>query len=162
MKLGSDWPDVARAEEEFGFAEVPVLSFEDLFAGYLREFVSSLPCLSHQSRRFAHSRYCSKAQANRGVVRASVREHEREAGHGRRLERTREDLIAILHGNIGEHEKSFLLSFKRAEPRWDLLRVEHAPDLPAVRGSCRILRQWSAVPGNAPSQRSSGCCHVQG
>ena len=34
---------------------------------------------------------------------------------------------------MGHAEKDFLLSFKRGEPRWELLGVAHAPELPAVR-----------------------------
>jgi hypothetical protein len=57
------------------------------------------------------------------------------------LERTREELIATLHENIGENEKAFLLSFKRGEPRWDLLDVEHAIELPAVRWKLQNLER---------------------
>lgn len=57
------------------------------------------------------------------------------------LEQARANLIAALHGRIGEQEKEFLMSFKRGNPRWELLGVEHAPDLPAVRWKLYNLAQ---------------------
>jgi predicted nucleotidyltransferase component of viral defense system len=96
-----------RAEEAFGFAEVPVLSFEDLFAGklvaaldrqhprdlfdppatawrgHLAESVPRFSRLPYQSRRIARSPRSSKTQADRRAFRASVCKHDRGAGHGR-------------------------------------------------------------------------------
>jgi len=61
------------------------------------------------------------------------------------LESARADLLAALHERFGEREKEFLLSFKRGEPRWDLLGVAHAPDLPAVRWKLHNLERLGAA-----------------
>ncbi len=39
----------------------------------------------------------------------------------------------------------FLLSFKRGEPRWELLGVAHAPNLPAVRWKLHNLDRMGAA-----------------
>jgi hypothetical protein len=59
------------------------------------------------------------------------------------LEQARLDLISSLHARLGDREKSFLTSFKRGEPRWDLLDVAHAPDLPAVRWKLQNLARMA-------------------
>jgi hypothetical protein len=59
------------------------------------------------------------------------------------LEQARTELVVALHGRLGEREKSFLLSFKRGEPQWELLGVAHAPDLPAVRWKLQNLAQMT-------------------
>jgi hypothetical protein len=59
------------------------------------------------------------------------------------LEQARAELIAALHGRLGERERSFLVSFKRREPKWELLGVAHAPDLPAIRWKLQNLAQMT-------------------
>ena len=59
------------------------------------------------------------------------------------LEQARTNLIAALHDQIGEQEKSFLMSFKRGNPQWELLGVEHAAKLPAVRWKLQNLGRMS-------------------
>lgn len=157
------------AEEEFGFAEVPVLSFEDLFAGklvaaldrqhprdlydvrllLLAEGISSnlfraflVYLISHDGslarlvnpRPKAIDAMFKNQFANMTVDPVTVEE----------LELARAQLIAQLHGHFGEGDKEFLLSFKRGTPRWDLLGVEHAPDLPAVRWKLQNLERMES------------------
>jgi hypothetical protein len=47
--------------------------------------------------------------------------------------RAREQLIAKILGTMPEHHKKFLVSLKRGEPEWQLLDIEGAEALPAVR-----------------------------
>jgi predicted nucleotidyltransferase component of viral defense system len=155
-----------RAEEEFGFAEVPVLSFEDLFAGKLvaaldrqhpRDLFDVQLLLQEEGispnlfRAFlvyliSHDGSLARIVAPRPKPIAELFERQfanmtAEPITVAQLERAREELIATLHGNIGENEKAFLLSFKRGEPRWDLLGVEHAIELPAVRWKLQNLER---------------------
>ncbi|MEP5436811.1 MAG: nucleotidyl transferase AbiEii/AbiGii toxin family protein, partial [Paracoccaceae bacterium] len=45
----------------------------------------------------------------------------------------REAIISAVVGEMpGEHRR-FLISFERGEPEWNLLGLDHVPDLPAVR-----------------------------
>jgi hypothetical protein len=155
-----------RAEEAFGFAEVPVLSFEDLFAGKLvaaldrqhpRDLFDVHLLLRGEGispnlfRAFlvyliSHDGSLARLVAPRPKPIAELFERQfanmtAEPVTVAQLERTREELIATLHGNIGENEKVFLLSFKRSELRWDLLGVEHAIELPAVRWKLQNLER---------------------
>ena len=59
------------------------------------------------------------------------------------LEQARAELIGVLHGRLGERERNFLVSFKRREPKWELLGVAHAPDLPAIRWKLQNLAQMT-------------------
>lgn len=45
----------------------------------------------------------------------------------------REQMIALLVGEMPEAHRRFFLSFKRGEPDWALLGLPHVADLPAVR-----------------------------
>jgi len=65
------------------------------------------------------------------------------------LETARTNLIAALHAKMGTTEKDFLLSFKRGEPRWELLGIEHAPELPAVRWKLQNLAGMGVAERNA-------------
>lgn len=62
------------------------------------------------------------------------------------LEDVREELIRILHRDLTEDEKQFLLSFKNREPDWSLLGIEHVDaikDLPAIRWKLLNLGRMS-------------------
>lgn len=159
---------VSPAEEAFGFAEVPVVSFADLYAGKIvaaldrqhprdlfdvklllaeegiddelfRAFLVYL--ISHDGSIARVLNATAKPLKDLferqfvGMTAAAVTLEE--------LEQARAALVAALHGRLGEREKSFLLSFKRGEPQWDLLGVVHAPDLPAVRWKLQNLAQMT-------------------
>ncbi len=49
------------------------------------------------------------------------------------LEATREAMIADIVGGMPNEHRKFLISFKRGEPKWNLLGIEGAPSLPAVQ-----------------------------
>ena len=170
---GSVYPEsmrriVDRAESEFGFAEVPVVSFADLYAGKIvaaldrqhprdlfdvklllaEEGISDeLFCaflvylISHDgsiARVLNPTRKSLKDLFERQFSGMTV-----EAVTVDELDQARSDLIEALHQRLGEREKAFLLSFKRGEPRWDLLGVAHAADLPAVRWKLQNLTQMA-------------------
>lgn len=158
-----------RAEAEFGFAEMPVVSFADLYAGKI------VAALDRQHPRDLFDVKLMLAQEGIGdeLFRAflvylisgddSIARvlnprpkplqdlFERqfvgmtaEPVTLNELEQARANLIAALHEKFGEQDKEFLISFKRGNPRWDLLGVEHAPDLPAVRWKLQNLAQIPA------------------
>ena len=159
---------VDRAESEFGFTEVPVVSFSDLYAGKIvaaldrqhprdlfdvklllaeegisdelfRAFLVYL--ISHDgsiARVLNPARKPLDDLFERQFVGMTV-----EAVTVDELDRARSDLIAALHQRLGEREKAFLMSFKRGEPTWDLLGIAHAADLPAVRWKLQNLAQMA-------------------
>jgi len=49
------------------------------------------------------------------------------------FEATRENLINIVNSSLSEKDRSFLLTFKRGNPDWDLFPVSGLKDLPAVQ-----------------------------
>ena len=157
---------VHSAEEEFGFAEVQTLSFEDLFAGKLvaaldrqhprdlfdvkllleREGVSENLFRAFLVYLISHDGSLARVIAPRRKPIARLFQEQfadmtAEPVSLETLERAREDMIAALHRHVGEREKDFLVSFKRLEPRWNLLGVEHAPNLPAVRWKLHNLER---------------------
>lgn len=159
---------VEQAEAEFGFAEVPVVSFGDLYAGkivaaldrqhprdlfdvkllladegisdelfraflvYLISGDDSIARLLNPTRKPLEDLYERQFV---GMTTEAVTLEE--------LKQAREDLIALLQRRLGEREKAFLLSFKCGEPKWNLLGVEHAETLPAVRWKLLNISQMS-------------------
>jgi hypothetical protein len=49
------------------------------------------------------------------------------------LARVRKTLVEEINGQITEDERAFLISFKERAPKWDLLGVKGAQDMPAVK-----------------------------
>jgi len=49
------------------------------------------------------------------------------------LEATRNELVAILQGELTTDERRFIVSMKQGQPVWDLLGLEGIKDLPAVK-----------------------------
>jgi predicted nucleotidyltransferase component of viral defense system len=170
---GSVYPESMRrivesAEAEFGFAEVPVVSFADLYAG---KIVAALD-RQHPRDLFDVKLLLAEDGINEELFRAflvylishdgSIARvlnpthkplhdlFERqfagmtvEAIGVDELDQARTGLIASLHEQLGEREKEFLMSFKRGEPRWDLLGIAHAADLPAVRWKLQNIARMS-------------------
>lgn len=149
---------VASAEAELGFAEVQMLSFEDLYAGKIvaaldrqhpRDLFDAMLLLRTEGisddlfRAFlvyliSHDGSLARvihpaAKPLTGIFERQFENMASEPVTIEQLETARSDLIAALHARMGNEEKEFLISFKRGEPRWELLGVEHAPELPAVR-----------------------------
>lgn len=57
------------------------------------------------------------------------------------LEDTREPFIREIHGKLTEKHKRFLLSFKAAEPDWQLLKHKHSETLPAVQWKLHNIKK---------------------
>ncbi|WP_338835184.1 nucleotidyl transferase AbiEii/AbiGii toxin family protein [Bradyrhizobium septentrionale] len=148
----------ASVEETFGFAQMKVVSFADLYAGKLvaaldrqhpRDLYDARDLLANEGitddlrKAFiiyliSHDRPISE------VVVPRRKDIQHEFAHGfegmtadevslEELLEARETLIAELAGKMPRAHKDFLLGFKRGEPDWSLLGVPGATDLPAVR-----------------------------
>jgi predicted nucleotidyltransferase component of viral defense system len=154
---------VARAvEDEFGFAEIQLVSFADLYAGKLvaaldrqhpRDLFDVQYLLANEGinddLRRAFVVYMLSHGRPMSEVLAPVRKDiSREFLHGfegmtnapvrrEELEQARETLIAEIVGNMPQDHRRFMISFERGKPDWDLLKVPGAPDLPAVRWEFR-------------------------
>jgi predicted nucleotidyltransferase component of viral defense system len=158
----------ARVEEEFGFAEMSVVSFPDLYAG---KIVAALD-RQHPRDLFDVRDLFAKEGIDDKVRKAFIvylLSHDRpmaevlapqrldiSAEYQRGFEgmvdepvtldellKAREDLIAEIVGRMPEQHKRFLISVKRGEPDWALLDLPGAEDLPAVQWKLQNLAKLS-------------------
>ena len=145
-------------EQTFGFAQMKVVSFADLYAGKLvaaldrqhpRDLFDVRDLLANEGipddlrKAFivyliSHDRPISE------VVVPRRKDIGQEFTHGfegmtadevslDELLETRETLIAEIAGKMPQAHKDFLMGFKRGKPNWSLLGVPGAEKLPAVR-----------------------------
>jgi len=145
-------------EAAFGFAETRVVSFADLYAGKIvaaldrqhpRDLFDVRDLLANEGiddplrRAFivylpSHNRPMAEILAPK---RKPIAEEFRRGFEGmtarpvllEELTTAREELIAVVVGQLPAAHGRFLLSFKRGEPEWSLLGLPHAGILPAVR-----------------------------
>ena len=147
-----------RVEELFGYAEVPIVSFPDLYAGKIvaaldrqhprdlfdvRDLLANEGISDELRRAFivymlSHNRPLAEVL---GPQRKDLR-REFESGFAGMTEEpvaleslyeAREALISQVVGAMPDNHRRFLLSFKAGEPDWRLLGVPGAAELPAVR-----------------------------
>ena len=151
-------PVSPAVEAEFGFAEIAVVSFADLYAGKLvaaldrqhpRDFFDVRDLLAHEGiddalrRAFivyllSHNRPMAEvlsarpkpfaAEFLRGFAGMTV-EPVTEA----ELLAVRDRLKIIAVGEMPDAHRRFLVSFERGEPDWDLLGLASVSELPAVQ-----------------------------
>lgn len=144
-------------EAAFGFAEMRLLSFADLYAGKIvaaldrqhprdlfdvRDLLASEGIDDSLRRAFivyllSHNRPIAEILApkfkslteefNRGFVGMTAAPVAVAD-----LVATRERLLAEIVGGMPEAHRNFLVSFKRGEPEWSLLGIPIARELPAV------------------------------
>lgn len=151
-------PVMPSVEDEFGFAEMEVVSLADLYAGKIvaaldrqhpRDLFDVRDLLAHEGisdelrRAFlvyliSHNRPMAEVLAptrkplaeefSRGFV-GMTQDPVALAD----LEAAREAIIAAMIADMPDAHRHFLVGFKRGEPDWDLLGIPGAPHLPAVR-----------------------------
>ena len=158
-----------RVEDQFGFAEMPVLNFADLYAGKImaaldrqhpRDLFDVRDLLANEGiddmLRKAFVVYLLSHNRPMAEVLAPQRRDisvEYRRGFEGMVERpvsldellkVREDLIAEIVGKMPEQHKQFLVSVKKGEPDWSILDLPGAKDLPAVRWKLENLAKLSA------------------
>ncbi|UWU12970.1 nucleotidyl transferase AbiEii/AbiGii toxin family protein [Rhizobium sullae] len=145
-------------EDAFGFVEMQVVSFSDLYAGKImaaldrqhprdlfdvRDLFANEGISDDLRRAFivyliSHDRPISEVLVPR---RKDIAQEFAQGFDGMTAEpvvldallATREELIAAVAAGMPEEHRAFLLGFKKGEPDWSLLGVEGADELPAVR-----------------------------
>ena len=155
-----------KVQSEFGFAEIPVVSFEDLYAGKLvaaldrqhpRDLYDVRLLLANEGltrdlfRAFmiyliSHDRPMSeiidpklrdiRQEFERGFVGMTVDETTCEE-----LEHTREDLVRSIKSGFTNDDKEFLLSMKEGAPDWNRLGIPEVDKLPAVRWKLQNIQK---------------------
>jgi predicted nucleotidyltransferase component of viral defense system len=157
-----------RVETEFGFAEMSIVSFADLYAGKIvaaldrqhpRDLYDIRDLLRHEGiddklrKAFivyliSHDRPMAEVLApERLDISAEYKRGFEGMVHDpvtlAELVKAREDLISRIVGKMPEHHKRFLVSVKRGEPGWALLDLPNVKDLPAVRWKLENLATLS-------------------
>ena len=147
-----------RVEEEFGFAEIQVVSFADLYGGKIvaaldrqhpRDLFDVRDLLANEGigdeMRRAFIVYLVSTNRPFAEILAPTRlDIAQEFARGfdgmtsspvtlDELIQAREHLIAEVVGKMPMDHRRFLLSLKKGEPEWPLLGVPGADALPAVR-----------------------------
>jgi predicted nucleotidyltransferase component of viral defense system len=145
-------------EEGFGFAEIPVVSFADLYAGKIaaaldrqhprdlfdvRDLLANEGVSDDLRRAFliyviSHPRPMAELLA---PTRKDIAEEYRRGFEGMTAEAVslddltdaREAIINIIITNMPMPHRQFLIGFKRGQPDWALLGIPAAQHLPAVR-----------------------------
>lgn len=148
----------AGVEGQFGYAEIQVVSFADLYAGKIvaaldrqhpRDLFDVRDLLAHEGiedeLRKAFIIYL--LSHNRPMAEVLAPLHIDISGEFRRgfegmtdvpvtladLLKARDEVITCIVGGMPEHHRRFLISAKRGEPDWNLLELPGAENLPAVR-----------------------------
>lgn len=155
---------VPAVEDAFGFAEMQVVSFADLYAGKIvaafdrqhpRDLFDVRGLLANEGvddalrRAFlvyliSHNRPMAEVLA---PTRKPLREEFERGFVGMteepitltELETAREAIIAEMVAAMPDDHRRFLVSFKQGEPDWELLGIPEAPHLPAVMWKQRNL-----------------------
>jgi hypothetical protein len=160
----------ARTEDRFGFAEIQVVSFPDLYAGKIvaaldrqhpRDLFDVRDLLANEGinddLRKAFIVYLLSHNRPMAEVLAPIRlDISAEFARGfagmtetlvtlDELLQAREDVITGIVGNMPAEHRRFLISIKRGEPDWALLNLPGAEALPAVRWRLKNLARLNAT-----------------
>lgn len=145
-------------EDEFGFAEISVVSLPDLYGGKIcaamdrqhprdlfdvklllegegisREILAGFLTYTLSHPRPINEVMSPNWQPLDGKFHDEFSGMTREPVKLAELEATRLKLIAALQGQFTNKDRDFLLSFKRGEPDWSLFDEISAAELPAIR-----------------------------
>jgi len=159
-----------RVEDRFGFAEIQVVSFPDLYAGKIvaaldrqhpRDLFDVRDLLANEGisndLRKAFIIYLLSHNRPFVEVLAPARlDIAAEFGRGfagltetpvclDELLQAREDLIGAMVGSMPADHRRFLISIKRGEPEWALLDLPGAEALPAVHWRLENLARLDGV-----------------
>jgi predicted nucleotidyltransferase component of viral defense system len=161
-------PVTERVEERFGYAEIQVVHFADLYAGKIcaaldRQHPRDLfdirklldtEGIDHSLRKalivyiISHNRPISELLRPNfkdisGLYEGEFRSMSQEDVPLAELEKTRERLVALVNSSLTSEERQFLLTFKRCDPEWALLGLTGVETLPAVKWKLRNLKKMN-------------------
>lgn len=154
------------AEDAFGYVEIPVVSFEDLFAGKMmvaldrqhpRDLFDIKGLFEHEgiSVRLKEAFIVYLISHNRRIVEIldpsliDIRQTYETDFVGMttnpiemaNLLEARSELIRTVNAMIDERDKNFLVDFKEGHPDWSYFSVPHIKNLPAVKWKMHNLDQ---------------------
>jgi predicted nucleotidyltransferase component of viral defense system len=157
-----------KAEKEFGYAKMQLLSFEDLYAGKLcaaldRQHPRDLYDIHYLLKNegitesikntflvylISHNRPISELLAPNKLDIQEVYESEfkgmtYEYISLEELYKTSDEMVEIIHQKLSDNDREFLLTLKQGDPKWELFPYSEAPSLPAVQWKIYNLRKMS-------------------
>ena len=157
-------PVSEAVEEEFGFAEMAVVSFADLYAGKIcaaldrqhpRDLFDIKQLLDNEGLTvdlrkamlvyiISHPRPIAELLRPHfkdisAVYEGEFRNMADQDIPQAELEAAREQLVRLIHTSLTPQERAFLLSFKNRTPDWSLLELSGIDRLPAVRWKLQNL-----------------------
>lgn len=155
-------------EDEFGFAEMKVVAFADLYAGKIcaaldRQHPRDLfdvkwllenEGLTDELRKallvymISHNRPIAELLRPQfkdisGLYKGEFVNMAEKNLTQKELEDARQKLIEVINASLTDQERQFLMSFKSRLPQWELLELEGIEQLPAVRWKMRNLEKMS-------------------
>lgn len=155
-------------ENEFGFAEISVVSFADLYAGKIcaaldrqhpRDLFDVKLLLDNEGLTddirkalivymLSHPRPISELLRPKFKDIAALYEGEFKSMADidvplAELVAAREEIVKRMHESFTDNERKFLLTFKSRKPDWSLLEIAHVQQLPAVRWKLNNLEKMS-------------------
>ncbi|HOY23021.1 MAG TPA: nucleotidyl transferase AbiEii/AbiGii toxin family protein [Cellvibrio sp.] len=158
----------ASVEDQFGFAEIAVVSLGDLYAGKLcaaldRQHPRDLydvklllenEGITEEIRKAFLVYLISHPRPISEILNPTLKELQPvydgefvamtpQPVALESLIQTRENMIQLLNNSMTEAEKLFLISFKNKVPNWSLLGLDGVNELPAVRWKLINLRNMS-------------------
>lgn len=156
-------------EDAFGFAEIQVVSFADLYAGKIvaaldrqhpRDLFDVRELLANEGVTDALRRAFLVYLASHNRPMAEILAPARKPLHDEfargfagmtqepvklaELEAARDAIITAMVANMPDGHRRFLIDFKRGEPDWELLGIAEVQNLPAVLWKQRNLDSLSA------------------
>ncbi|MFJ5158672.1 nucleotidyl transferase AbiEii/AbiGii toxin family protein [Pantoea sp. NPDC088449] len=157
-------------EDEFGFTEMKVVSFADLYAGKICaaldrqhprdlfdvKFLLENEGITQELRKALLIYLISHPRPLAELLQPQLKDissiYDGEFRHMaerdvslKELEETRVQLINIINTSLTIEERNFLLSFKNLQPNWGLLDLDRVDQLPAVRWKLKNLSTMSAA-----------------
>ena len=151
-------------EDEFGFAEMAVVSFADLYAGKIcaaldrqhpRDLFDVKQLLDNEGLTddlrkalvvyiISHPRPIAELLEPNfkdisGIYEGEFRNMADQDISQADLEATREQLVRLINSSLTPQQREFLLSFKNRTPDWPLLGLSGIDQLPAVRWKLQNL-----------------------
>lgn len=162
-------PVQKQVEQLFGYAEIQMLSFEDLYAGKLcaaldrqhpRDFFDVKCLLENEGISetlkntflvylISHQRPIAELLAPHRINIKEIFEKEFESMTTNvvkieELEQAREDLVSTISMMLTDQDKQFLLDLKQGKMDWQSFYYPEVQELPAVKWKCHNLQNMSA------------------
>jgi predicted nucleotidyltransferase component of viral defense system len=159
----------AQVEDQFGFAEIQVVSFPDLYAGKImaaldrqhprdlfdvRDLLANEGISDELRKAFlvyllSHNRPMAEvlAPARLDIAAEFARGFDGMTAAPvtlAQLVQAREDLIESIVGDMPEEHRRFLISVKQGRPEWPVLGLPGAEELPAVQWKLKNLAKLDA------------------